>query len=120
MIFSKTIIRGCGSIQINGKTYENINGEMTVTDNGVYINGKPIEEYKEPPRMELTIVGNVDEITTENVPIKVEGMVNTITSKNGDISVNGDVLGNVDSKNGNISVAGSIQGDATTKNGNIH
>ena len=55
-----------------------------------------------------------------NVPIKVEGMVNTITSKNGNISVNGDVLGNVDSKNGNITVAGSIQGDATTKNGNIY
>ena len=107
-----------GSITINGKTYENIQGVMTITDEGVFVDGKPIEEYKEPFRVEVTINGDVQNISTENAPVNVEGTVNDVNSKNGNITVKGNILGNAITKNGNIT-AGSIHGDATTKNGNI-
>ena len=114
-----TSINSCGSITINGKTYENIYGEMTITDEGIYVNGKPIEEYKEPFKVEITIKGDVQNIDTTNAPVKVEGTVKTASTRNGNITVKGNILGNAETRNGNITVAGSIQGDATTRNGNI-
>ena len=99
-----------GSVTINGKT---------ITDNEILVNGKPIEEYKEPFRVEITIKGNVQDMTVENSPVRVEGKVGVAMSKNGNVSIKGNVLGNVESKNGNITVAGDVHGDATTKNGNI-
>lgn len=91
-----------GKIHINGKTYENIRGNMVITDKGVFVDGKPIEEYKEPFAVNLTIEGNVESVTSDNC----------------DITVNGEV-GSALSKNGNIIVKGDVHGDATTKNGNI-
>ena len=119
MNFTRSVIRNCGTITVNGKTYENISGVMTITDEGIYVDGKPIEEYKEPFKVELTIIGNVQEVSTENSSIKIEGEVHSAVSKNGNISIKGNVLGNAECKNGNIVVAGDIHGDATTKNGTI-
>ena len=119
MNFTKTILQNNGTVFINGKTYTNISGVLTVTDGGIYIDGKPIEEYKEPFKVELAIIGNVQEVTTENSSIKIEGEVQSVISKNGNIAIKGNVLGNAETKNGNITVAGNIHGDATTKNGNI-
>ena len=110
---------GGGSVTINGKTYENVNGVLTITDNEILVDGKPIEEYKEPFRVEIIIKGNVQDMTVENSPVRVEGEVGVAMSKNGNISIKGNVLGNVESKNGNITVTGDVHGDATTKNGNI-
>lgn len=110
-----------GKITINGKTYENIYGDMTITDDGaILVNGKPIEEYKEPIRVEITIVGDVKDISTVNAPVNVDGgTVQTASTKNGNIVVKGNILGNAETGNGNITVAGSIRGEATTKNGYI-
>ncbi|MBP5425099.1 MAG: hypothetical protein J6Y33_03385 [Prevotella sp.] len=72
-----------GKTVINGKVYENIHGSMTVTDEGIFIDGKPIEEYKEPPVVKIEITGNVD-------------------TKNGNVQVGGGVGGDVTTKNGNI------------------
>lgn len=109
-----------GKTTINGKVYENLSGTMTITDKGVFVNGKPIEEYEEPPVFKIEINGNVETIESESADIEVKGDVRSISSKNGNISVGRDVLENVESKNGNIHVSGKVIGDVTTKNGNIH
>ena len=106
-----------GSFYANGKKYENINGRVEITDRGIFVNGKPIEEYKEPPVFKIIVEGNVESIETENADVKVKGTVNTVSSKNGNVNC-GDVTGNVDSKNGNVH-CGRVAGDVTTKNGNI-
>ena len=108
-----------GKIHINGKTYENIRGNMVITDKGVFVDGKPIEEYKEPFAVNLTIEGNVESVTSDNCDITVNGEVGSALSKNGNITVKGNVMGNAETKNGNIIVKGDVHGDATTKNGNI-
>jgi hypothetical protein len=111
-----TIIKS-GSIHINGKVYKNIQGSMEITDKGIFINGKPIEEYKEPPVFKIVIEGDLESVVTENAEVEVKGNVKDITSKNGNITC-AEVLGNVDCKNGNIT-CGNVRGDVTTKNGNI-
>ena len=106
-----------GTLNINGKSYKNIKGKITITDKGIFVDGKPIEEYVEPPVFKVVVEGNVESLNTENADVEVNGTVNTITSKNGNVTC-GDVLGNVDSKNGNV-CCGKVEGDVTTKNGNI-
>lgn len=115
---TRTIINQCkGSFWANGKEYKNINGTIEINDNGIFVNGKPIEEYKEAPVFKIVVEGNVESIDTENADVEVKGSVNTITSKNGNVTC-GDVTGNVDNKNGNV-MCGKVAGDVTTKNGNI-
>lgn len=113
-----TQISSCGKIHINGKTYENIRGNMTITDKGIFVNGKPIEEYKEPFVVNLTIEGNVESVTSES-DVTVNGEVGSAATRNGNITVTGNVLGNAETRNGNIVVKGDVHGDATTRNGNI-
>ena len=113
-----TIINQCaGSFWANGKEYRNIKGTIEINDRGVFVNGKPIEEYKEPPVFKIVIEGNVESIETENADVEVKGSVTNVTSKNGNVTC-GSVMGNVESKNGNV-CCGSVAGDVTTKNGNI-
>ena len=114
-----TQISGSGTITINGKTYKNVKGNMVINDKGIYVDGKPIEEYKEPFMVNLTIQGNVESVSCENNDIHIEGEVGDATAKNGNITIKGNVKGNVESKNGNITIAGSVSGDVTSKNGNV-
>lgn len=106
-----------GSFWANGKEYKNIKGTIEINDDGIFVDGKPIEEYKEPPVFKIVVEGSVESIETENADVEVKGSVNTITSKNGNVTC-GDVMGNVDSKNGKV-CCGNVAGDVTTKNGNI-
>jgi len=115
---AKTIINSVGgSFSFNGKEYKHIHGQVVITDKGIFVDGKPIEEYEEPPVFKIVVEGNVETIETENADVEVNGSVNTITSKNGNVKCK-DVTGSVDSKNGNV-YCGSVGGDVTTKNGNI-
>lgn len=116
-IISKMTING--KTQINGR-YVNLTGQnVTITDGGIYVNGKPIEEFDESqvPVLKIEITGNVETLTTENGEVTVNGHVGTIVSKNGNVNCQ-TVEGNVESKNGNVMCA-TIKGDCETKNGNI-
>lgn len=120
MVFNSTSIHSSGgSININGKEYKHIYGAVNITDNGIYVNGKPIEEYKEPVTVKLIVQGNVESIEAESSEVNVEGDAGSIVSKNGNITIKGNAKGNVESKNGNIIVRGTVAGDVSTKNGNI-
>jgi len=119
MNYSTTTINKCSKISINGKIYENIKGTMEITDKGIFVNGQPIEEYKEPTVVYLIIEGDVECITSDCGDITVHGSAKTINSKNGNVIIKSTVEGNVESKNGNITITGGVNGDVTSKNGNI-
>lgn len=116
-IISKVTING--KTRVNGR-YINLTGQnVSITDNGIYVNGKPIEEFDESqvPVLRIEITGNVESLTTENGEVTVNGRVGTVVSKNGNVNCQ-TVEGNVESKNGNV-MCGKIMGDCDTKNGNI-
>lgn len=119
MSFSQINFHGNGKTVINGKVYENISGQMTITDKGVFVNGKPIEEYKEPIVVKIEVNGTVESIESENADVTVNGTAGSVLNKNGNIRVRNGVTGNVESKNGNIFVSGGVGGDVTNKNGTI-
>lgn len=116
-IISKVTING--KTRVNGR-YVNLTGQnITITDRGMFVNGKPIEQFDESqvPVLKIEITGNVESLTTENGEVTVNGRVGTVVSKNGNVNCQ-TVEGNVESKNGNV-MCGKIMGDCDTKNGNI-
>ena len=116
-IISKVTING--KTRVNGR-YVNLTGQnITITDRGMFVNGKPIEEFDESqvPVLKIEITGNVESLTTENGEVTVNGRVGTVVSKNGNVECQ-TVEGNVESKNGNVIVT-TCHGDCDTKNGNI-
>ena len=116
-IISKVTIHG--KIRTKGR-YVNLQGQnVSITDNGIFVNGKPIEEFDESqvPVLKIEITGNVESLTTENGDVTVNGRVGTVITKNGNVECQ-TVEGNVESKNGNVMCA-KIMGDCDTKNGNI-
>lgn len=116
-IISKVTING--KTRVNGR-YVNLTGQnITITDRGMFVNGKPIEEFDESqvPVLKIEITGNIESLTTENGEVTVNGRVGTVVSKNGNVECQ-TVDGNVESKNGNVIVT-TCHGDCDTKNGNI-
>lgn len=116
-IISKVTING--NTRVNGR-YVNLTGQnITITDRGMFVNGKPIEEFDESqvPVLKIEITGNIESLTTENGEVTVNGRVGTVVSKNGNVECQ-TVDGNVESKNGNVIVT-TCHGDCDTKNGNI-
>ncbi len=116
-IISKVTING--KTRVNGR-YVNLTGQnITITDRGMLVNGKPIEEFDDSnmPVLKIEITGNIETLTTENGEVTVNGRVGTVISKNGNVDCQ-TVEGNVESKNGNVIVT-TCHGDCDTKNGNI-
>ncbi len=66
----------------------------------------------------IDITGDVKSLANVNGTIKVNRVLGTLSSQNGNINCGGDIEGNVESKNGNISCQ-KVGGSVTTKNGNI-
>ena len=94
-------------ITVNGVTYTSahVNGDITINDNGVFINGAPVDDFSTIPQKEISVT--------------VEGTVNSIETHTGDIQVLGDICGNVKSMSGDISVHGGITGSVSTMSGDI-
>ena len=116
-IISKVTING--KTRVNGR-YVNLTGQnIAITDRGMFVNGKPIEEFDDSqvPVLKIEITGNVESLTTENGEVTVNGRVGTVVSKNGNVNCQ-TVEGNVESKNGNV-MSGKIMGYCDAKNGNI-
>lgn len=55
---------------------------------------------------------------SKNIQIIVQGNVNSLQAKIGDVTVNGSVQ-DLDSSNGNVTVTGNVNGDVTTSNGDV-
>lgn len=115
-IISKVTING--KTRVNGR-YVNLTGQNITIDRGMFVNGKPIEEFDESQVsvLKIEITGNIESLTTENGEVTVNGRVGTVVSKNGNVECQ-TVEGNVENKNGNVIVT-TCHGDCDTKNGNI-
>ena len=76
-----------GCTQIYGSNIDLTGKSISFTSDGIYVNGKPIEVFDESeiPVLKIEITGNVESLTTEEGEITVNGHVGTVVSKDGDI-----------------------------------
>ena len=94
------------TVNINGKTYTAPdNASVSVINGKVYFNGKLQEDFKnwKDKKIEIIIEGNCKDIKCDT----------------GNITVKGNVEGNITADTGNIDVKGDIRGNVTTDCGNI-
>jgi hypothetical protein len=104
------------TIIINGKQIISNSGNISISNGKVIIDG--VEQTDDSKTINVVINGNINNLDIDYASsIEVNGDVNTVNSKNGNI-VCGNVTSNVESKNGNIK-CGNVGGDVNTKNGNI-
>ena len=107
-------------ININGKTYNAPDGCSVSVKNGeVYIDGKLIDDIPSRTYIEITVIGDCKEVTTDAGNINIKGNVEgNVSNDAGNIYIEGDVSGNVTIDTGNI-IANHISGNVSTDCGNI-
>ena len=99
-----------GNINIKGNN-------VSIINNKIFVDGKEIgTEEKE---INIIVEGNLDKLEVDCCnSIKVNGVTKDVEVSNGNITISGDVKGNVNNINGNI-IAKVINGNCETKNGDI-
>lgn len=85
---------------INGKKYEGNN--ISISNGNIVIDGDLVEKTSE----------------FEDKTLIIQGNVNSITTASGDVTVNGNVTGNVSTMSGDIE-CGNIFGNVSTMSGDI-
>ena len=99
-----------GNINIKGNN-------VSIINNKIFVDGKEIET--EEKVINIIVEGNLDKLEVDCCnSIKVNGVTKDVEVSNGNISINGDVKGNVNNINGNI-IAKAINGNCKTINGDI-
>ena len=99
-----------GNINIKGNN-------VSIINNKIFVDGKEIET--EEKVINIIVEGNLDKLEVDCCnSIKVNGVTKDVEVSNGNISINGDVKGNVNNINGNI-IAKVINGNCKTINGDI-
>ena len=99
-----------GNINIKGNN-------VSIINNKIFVDGKEIET--EEKVINIIVEGNLDKLEVDCCnSIKVNGVTKDVEVSNGNITISGDVKGNVNNINGNI-IAKVINGNCKTKNGDI-
>lgn len=87
------------SVTINGVVYE---GDCVSINNGkITIDGNSIKTTSSS-NSDITIIGNVDSITTTNGDVTVTGNVGSVQTVNGDVKGT-TISGNIKTTNGSVS-----------------
>ena len=111
-------IRNAGEVLINGKGIRIQAGDsIVINGNQIQVGGQTVTEDGPVIRIEVTgDVGSIDGVGNVTVTGNVTGDIDMST---GDIDVGGDVGGDVDCYCGNVTVKGSIGGDVDCSCGNV-
>ena len=109
-----TVIIG-GNIKNSSISIEGNN--VSIINNKIFVDGKEIET--EEKVINIIVEGNLDKLEVDCCnSIKVNGVTKDVEVSNGNITISGDVKGNVNNINGNI-IAKVINGNCKTINGDI-
>lgn len=112
--------RGSNNVQINGKSYNVPNGNISIIGEDIYVNGKRFDtgdEAMSAKILNIVINGDVDKV--EGNSVEVSGNAGNVSTVSGDISIRGSVDGNVSSTSGDVEISGSVSGNVSTISGDI-
>ena len=102
-------------ITINGNTFSGSN--IIVTNGKVLINGKDVTP--DSKEINISVVGNIEQLKVDACnKVSVEGNVQSISTKSGDVEVSGDVDGSISTMSGDVD-CGHVKGSVSTMSGDI-
>ncbi|WXZ70521.1 hypothetical protein HUW78_07550 [Fusobacterium animalis] len=91
---------------------------ISVINNKIFVDGKEIE-IEEEREINIIVEGNLDKLEVDCCnSIKINGVTKDVEVTNGNMTISGDVKGNINNVNGNI-IAKIINGNCKTTNGDI-
>jgi RecJ-like exonuclease len=104
-----------GTITINGATYTG--NSITMKGNKVIIDGKDVTP--DSKEINVSIEGNLTKLEVDHVnTLSVKGTVLNISTKSGDVEVEGDVTGSIQTMSGDVN-CGAVGGSISTMSGNV-
>jgi hypothetical protein len=104
-----------GAIVINGNTY--IGSSIIISNNKVIVNGQDVTP--DGKEINIKVEGNINELKVDACNnINVNGDVQSVSTKSGDIDVSGNVNGSVSTISGDVN-CGSVGGSISTISGDI-
>lgn len=108
---------------VNGKKYEFADGSsITIINDKVYCNGKIVidpDDFKEKT-INITIKGDVKEVSTTCGTIEIKGNVHSVESTSGNIHIEGNVAADVSSQSGDVTCGDVLSGNVKTMSGDIN
>jgi hypothetical protein len=104
-----------GVVNINGRIFS---GNNVIVENGkVFIDGESIDSDEKEIKIEIS--GNIENLTIDYCKgINVTGDVSKLKTMSGNVSVTGNVNGDVETMSGNVK-CDDIRGNVKTVSGNI-
>lgn len=115
---------GLNRIVVNGRVITNTGGGVVeIYDGKVVVNGKPVEDLNGLPDkvVNITIDGDVESLHVDCCStVSVDGNVKTVKSGSGDVTVSGNVSGNISTGSGDVNCCNVEEGDVTTGSGDVH
>lgn len=102
-------------ININGRIFS---GKSVVVKNSkVFVDGKAVETEEKEIKIEVS--GNIETLTVDYCDeVKVTGDVSKVKTMSGDVTIGGEVKGNVETMSGDVR-CGNIAGKVKTMSGDI-
>ena len=109
-----------GKVTVNGNVFQTNGSSLSIDGNGnVIINGESVLTV-ESKDIEVSIVGDVENLQTTYGDVKVEGTVKgSVKTVSGDVQVKGGVTGDVQTVSGDVK-SPQISGNVKTVSGNIN
>ena len=107
------------TVSVNGKTIKVSGSNVSIINGKVYSDGKLVE-IPEQKTINITVEGDVQTLKVDACDqVTINGNCGSVEVAIGDVTVKGDVSGNVQSDTGDIT-CGNIGGNCTTNIGDIN
>lgn len=104
-------------VTINGKSYSGKN--VTINNGNILIDGKPVGNDVSTPDIYITIQGSIDSLQVDSCnSLKVKGDCGTVKSSAGDITISGNVSGDVNTTSGDVR-CGYVSGSVSSMSGDV-
>lgn len=103
---------------INGKRVSYSGGSVIVNNGTIIVDGKRVD-VEDSPVINIVVEGDAGSISGDYAEITLKGQAESVNTASGDVTVYGDVRGNVSTMSGDVDVDGSIEGSVNTMSGNI-
>lgn len=117
-------------IIVNGEKYSGnsfsgnkVNGDVSITSKGVYIDGELQEGSKDvmnAQEIEIQVFGNVKKMVSHKGDVTVDQDVGKLEVNQGDVKIGSDVLGDATCAQGDMKIGRDVAGNAKVNMGDLN
>jgi hypothetical protein len=111
------------SIRINGRKISATGTNISIVGDRIYVDGQLVDETgapKDEKVFNIVVEGDAGNIDGDFARIDIQGSAARVKTMSGDVTVRGEVRGDVGTMSGDVRVGGSVAGKIKTMSGDVH